>query len=73
MITTEVVHEICQRLGFLDGNGALRRLDSLEQLDIILEAESRFGLSVPSTELRPELFASLETITAFLVGLTPSA
>jgi acyl carrier protein len=46
--------------------GALPELDSLAVLELIVELERRFGITVEGDELTAEAFATLGTLTEFV-------
>jgi acyl carrier protein len=46
--------------------GALPELDSLAVLELIVELERRFGISVEGDELSADAFATLGTLTDFV-------
>lgn len=66
------VSEAAKTLNLLDGAGKLVPLDSLTVLDLVAELERVTQLSIPTHELRPEAFDSLESVTALLTKLAPS-
>jgi acyl carrier protein len=46
--------------------GALPELDSLAVLELLVELERRFGITVESDELSADAFATLATLTEFV-------
>ena len=64
------VKDAAKSLNLLDGAGKLVPLDSLTVLDLVNEIERVTKVSVPTTELRPESFASVESIADLLNKLS---
>lgn len=60
------VKDAAKSLNLLDGSGKLVPLDSLTVLDLVNEIERVTNVSVPTTELRPEAFGSVETVAELL-------
>ncbi|HVK84831.1 MAG TPA: phosphopantetheine-binding protein [Kofleriaceae bacterium] len=60
------VKDAAKSLNLLDGSGKLVPLDSLTVLDLVNEIERVTNVSVPTTELRPEAFGSIETVAELL-------
>ena len=60
------VKDAAKSLNLLDGGGKLVPLDSLTVLDLVNEIERVTNVSVPTTELRPEAFGSIETVAELL-------
>jgi acyl carrier protein len=48
--------------------GALPELDSLAVLELIVELERRFGITVEGDELSADAFATLASLTEFVTG-----
>ncbi len=61
-----LVTNIAKKLKFLDGDGRLKRLDSMSILDFVVELETALSLEIPTAILRQEVFDSLETVAAML-------
>jgi acyl carrier protein len=51
--------------------GALPELDSLAVLELIVELERRFGITVEGDELTADAFATLESLTEFVTERRP--
>lgn len=67
------VKDAAKSLNLLDGAGKLVPLDSLTVLDLVNELERVTKVSVPTTELRPEAFASVDSIAELLTKLGAGA
>jgi acyl carrier protein len=60
------IAEICRALGLLEPDGELKPLDSLQQINLVVEVETSLPCSLPSDGLRREIFASLAAFVAFV-------
>ena len=68
----ETVHEAARALNLLDHAGNLVPLDSLSALDFVAELERATNVSIPTSELRPDVFASIDTMATLLEKVTPA-
>ena len=60
------IREMCGRLGFLDDAGGLKQLDSLQQVDLVIESELVLGCPIPPGTIAPDVFATLASFASFL-------
>lgn len=65
----DTVRATARELGLLDKEGALAPLDSLSIVDLLTGLDESTGISVPTKALRPEAFASIESVAALLAEL----
>jgi hypothetical protein len=65
----ELVRSVAHGLNLLDGDGRLVALDSLSIVDFVTELEASAQIEIPTTSMRAEEFASIETIAALLTRL----
>ena len=65
------ITQIADRLQFLDGQGQLRKLDSLGLIDFVLELEKTFEIAIPAESLTEEHFRSIDSIAQLVQGLKP--
>ena len=63
---TEVVRTTAWQLGLIDRNGVLVCLDSHSSLELLAGLERATKLTIPTTSMRAESFASIETIATLL-------
>ena len=68
----QTVNQAAKTLNLVDHNGKLIALDSLSVLDLVNELERVTQLSIPTNELRPEAFATFETVAELLDRVTPA-
>lgn len=66
----EVVTKTAMSMNLLDGQGRLRRLDSLTVIDLVLALETAAKVSIPTASIREETFESVETIAQMLADLS---
>lgn len=66
MDRAKVIKDIAKRLQLLEGNGQLRKLDSLAIIDFVLELEKSLKIAIPVNDLKDEYFRSLESIQGFV-------
>ena len=66
MSHVHTVTEAAKTLNLLDHTGKLIPLDSLTVLDLVNELERVAQVSIPTSELRPEAFVSVETVAELL-------
>jgi acyl carrier protein len=66
----ETVTEAARNLRLLDSASKLVVLDSLSILDLITELETVTKLSIPTAEIRDEVFKSIETVAELLGRLS---
>jgi acyl carrier protein len=62
---------VAQELDLLDEAGALRPLDSIQMIELVVVLEETLGVQIPTSNLRFESFTSLavlETMLAEVVG-----
>jgi hypothetical protein len=64
-----VVRTVAQSLNLVGPDGRLAHLDSLSIVDFVTELEASAGIEIPTTSMRAEEFASIETIAALLTRL----
>lgn len=62
----EQIVSVAGKLGLVDQSGALKPLDSLNIIDLVVELESSLSVSIPSAMLTPGHFASFESIVAMI-------
>jgi acyl carrier protein len=62
MSTVDQVRKVAKEAGILLNTGALRPMDSLALIDLIVALENTFSVSFPLDQVLPEHFASLEAI-----------
>lgn len=65
----QIVHEVAVSLGLLDAEGRLVKLDSFALLDFVVAIERAAKVEIPTSALRPEAFASVETVAALIATL----
>ncbi|HEY4058833.1 MAG TPA: hypothetical protein VGM39_19600, partial [Kofleriaceae bacterium] len=61
-----VVVRIATELKLLDAAGDLKVNDSLALLDLVAELETVTELSIPTSEMRADTFASIDNVVALL-------
>lgn len=62
----DVVTESAQRLKLLGDRGRIVLLDSLTLLDLIAELEDATQIEIPNSEIRADVFESVESVAALL-------
>jgi len=60
-----------ERLGLTTAGGALKPLDSLTLLDLVMELEATFSITIPTTMLTLDRFESFDTLAALFEELRP--
>ena len=60
------MHEIVRSLQLVDEHGHLTMIDSLALVELVFELERATQLSIPTSSLSMDRFASIESIAAFL-------
>lgn len=69
MSYVQTVTDAAKALQLLDGGGKLAVLDSLSVLDLITELESLTQITIPTAEIRADVFESVESIAGLLTRL----
>ena len=69
----QAVKDAAKSLNLLDKTGRLVRLDSLSVTEMIVALEDSTKLSIPTSALRPEAFASIESLASLLNELSERA
>ena len=69
MTNLDRVKKVATRAGVLTKTGELRRIDSVGMIDLVVGLEREFSLVVPPTELRPERFASLNSLAEMVEAI----
>lgn len=60
---------VAQELDLLDAAGALRPLDSVQVIELVVVLEETLGVQIPTSNLRFETFTSLAALQAMLAEL----
>ena len=72
MVSVEQVRPLiagaAESLNLLDSSGDLQPLDSLAAVTLLMEIEKRTGLRVAPSELRIELFESLDSVARLVAA-----
>ena len=68
----EIVTNAATNLKLLDSAGKLVMLDSLSLLDLIVELEGMTQIAIPTSEIRADVFGSIEGIAALLQRFAPA-
>ena len=66
----EIVTTAANNLRLLDGQGKLGVLDSLSLLDMISELEALTNIVIPTSEIRADVFSTIEGIAQLLTRLS---
>jgi acyl carrier protein len=61
-----LVKQVAGELNLIDDQGKVLPLDSLSMIDLVIALESSAGIAIPATSLRPEAFASVESIAELM-------
>jgi len=69
----EVVRRVLQRMSLLNAAGGIVQLDSLTVIDLVIELETDSGVEIPTTALRAESFASVESLAQLIAELAAQA
>ena len=72
-MSQSVVHSAAKALSLLDGDGRLKKLDSLHIVDVVTELEKRLRMRFPSELIAKEAFASIEAVEALIEAVKKSA
>lgn len=73
MSFVETVTEAAKTLKLLDGSGNLVVLDSLSLLDLITELENKTDIVIPASEMRAEVFRSIDSVAELLTRLSTTS
>jgi len=65
----EITRTAAKKLKLLNDAGDLKKLDSLNIIDLVVELEASSSVSIPSSALMPEHFASIADVCALLRDL----
>ena len=57
----------------LTKTGALKRLDSVAVIDLVVGIEKEFSITIPPAELLPEVFENLERLASLVERMNASA
>lgn len=60
------IRKVARPLGLLNADGSLKKIDSLDMINLIVAVEELTGVSVPAASLREEAFESVESLSALL-------
>jgi hypothetical protein len=66
MTTHDRIRQVAEREGALTAAGVLKPLDSLAIVDMIVAIEQEFGITIPTVDLTPQTFTSVESVSAFV-------
>jgi acyl carrier protein len=69
----QTVTDAARSLKLLDDAGKLIPLDSLSVLDLITEIEARTQITVPTADIRADIFESVASVAGLLARLSTSA
>ena len=67
-----LVRSSAKKLDLLDAEGGLKRLDSIEIVDLVVEIERLGAFDIPTAAVSEAAFASVEAIAAMLVQIAPA-
>ena len=67
---TATIVATAKKLKLLDADGKLVALDSLTTLDLVTQLENTLGFPIPTTEIRPDAFRTIESVAALLSRLS---
>jgi acyl carrier protein len=70
MSVADRVKKLAAAKNVLARDGDLKPLDSMGIIELVVALESEFSVSIPTEGLRPERFASLQTLSKMLEELT---
>ncbi|CAN5849057.1 hypothetical protein BH11MYX2_BH11MYX2_20710 [soil metagenome] len=73
MSFVQVVTDVARDLKLLDPAGKLVVLDSLTIVDMIADLEVKTNVMIPSSDIRNEVFSSIESIVKMLERLSAEA
>jgi len=65
----QAVSDAARSLELLDESGKLIPLDSLSVLDLITELETLTQITIPTADIRADLFESVESVASLLSRL----
>ena len=60
------VKDSAQKLGLLDPEGKLGKMDSMAIIDLVVELEISCKIKIPASNLSQEHFATIESVASFL-------
>ncbi len=71
--TEERVRRVLHKMHLVDTNGKLKQFDSMALIDLVVELENQFSLSIPQDRLQTDHFASVESLTRFMQDVRAEA
>jgi acyl carrier protein len=71
MSYVQTVTDAAANLKLLDAAGKLVPLDSLSVLDLITEIETLTQITIPTADIRADVFESVESVASLLTRLSP--
>lgn len=69
----KTVTDAATSLKLLDAEGKLIPLDSLSVLDLITEIETLTQITIPTADIRADIFESVESVASLLTRLSASS
>ena len=63
MKIADKVKETVKSQGLLEDDNKIKRLDSIDMIDLLVELEKATGISIPSASFREEMFESIDSLT----------